>query len=162
MRIVNVALLSSVAALLLCPATVVAQAPGGGSGVTKDRSDTAAVAAVVRGFHEALARGDSVAALALLAPGATILESGGAESVAEYRGHHLPADIEFARAVPATRSAPTIATNGDVAWVTSTSATQGTFRDRPVNATGAELMVLERSAGGWRIVAIHWSSRRRQ
>lgn len=162
MRIVNVALLSSLAALLLCPATVVAQAPGGGSRVTKDRSDTAAVAAVVRGFHEALSRGDSLGALALLAPGATILESGGAESVAEYRGHHMPADIAFARAVPATRGPLEIATNGAVAWVTSTSVTQGTFRDRAVNTSGAELMVLERTAGGWRIVAIHWSSRRRQ
>jgi hypothetical protein len=31
-----------------------------------------------------------------------------------------------------------------------------------VNSTGAELMVLRRDGDGWRIVAIHWSSRTRR
>jgi ketosteroid isomerase-like protein len=125
-------------------------------------ADSAAVARTVGQFHAALARGDSAAALALLAPDATILESGSVETVAEYRAHHLPADIEFARAVPGTRGAVRVALRGDVAWATSTSDTRGAFRGRPVNAAGAELMVLTRTTGtGWRIDAIHWSSRRR-
>jgi hypothetical protein len=75
--------------------------------------------------------------------------------------HHLPADIEYARAVPSTPSALRVTVQGDVAWVVSTSEATGTFRGRAVSAVGAELMVLDRSAKGWRIRAIHWSSRRR-
>ena len=130
-------------------------------GPTAAQGDSAAVAAAVHAFHAALARGDSAAALALLAPGATILECGGVESVAEYRAHHLPADIEFARALPAARAPVRVTVRGDVAWATSTSETKGEFRGRPVNSAGAELMVLTRTTDGWRIGAIHWASRRR-
>ena len=124
-------------------------------------SDSAAVAAVVGEFHAALARGDSAAALALLAPEVRILESGAVETLADYRAHHLPADIQFARAVPGTRSPLGVTVRGDVAWTVGTSATTGTFRGRAVDSRGAESMVLVRGAGGWRISAIHWSSRSR-
>lgn len=124
--------------------------------------DSSAVAQVVDRFHDALSRGDSATALSLLAPQATILESGGTETVAEYRSHHLAADIEFARAIRATRVPKSLIVRGDVAWMSSTSAAQGEFRGRPLNAAGAELVVLERIGGRWRIVAIHWSSRSRR
>jgi ketosteroid isomerase-like protein len=130
-------------------------------------ADSAEVAATVERFHRALAAADSAGALALLTVAlltddVQILESGGAEDRAEYRSHHLPADIEFARAVPSQRGAMTVRVHGDVAWATSTSTTQGTFRERAVNAAGAELMVLVRTPRGWRIAAIHWSSRNRR
>jgi uncharacterized protein (TIGR02246 family) len=121
--------------------------------------DSAAVARVVEAYDRALAAGDSAAALALLAPDATVLESGDAETRADYREHHLPADMAFARAVRGTRSPIRVVVRGDAAWATSTSTTQGSFRGRPVNSSGAELMVLTREPGGWRIRAIHWSSR---
>jgi ketosteroid isomerase-like protein len=124
--------------------------------------DSAEVAATVARFHQALEAGDSAAALALLAPDAVILESGGVEDVAEYRGHHLPADIEFARAVQSTRTPVQIRVRGDVAWAAATSVAQGQFRGRVVNSAGAELMVLARTPDGWRITAIHWSSRTRR
>ena len=134
----------------------------GAAAPAADRAtDSAAVAGTVRRYHEALARGDSAAALALLAPGAVVLESGGMETLAEYRAHHLPADIEFARAIPEKRSAIHVRVAGAVAWAASTTTAQGTFRGRPVDSSGAELMVLERTPDGWRIAAIHWSSRRR-
>jgi ketosteroid isomerase-like protein len=51
---------------------------------------------VVLAFHEALASGDSVTALELLAEDVVIYESGGVEaSREEYRSHHLPADMAF-------------------------------------------------------------------
>lgn len=124
-------------------------------------ADSAAVVRVVERFHGALEAGDSAAAIALLAPDAVILESGSAESVAEYRAHHLPADIEFARAIKGTRTALRVTVRGDAAWAAGTSSTQGEFKGRAVNSAGAELMVLVRTASGWRISAIHWSSRRR-
>lgn len=125
-------------------------------------SDQTAVAATIQAFHDALARGDSLAALALLAPDALILESGGLETKEDYRGHHLPGDIAFARAVATNRNAPTIVVVGDVAWAVGTSQTSGTYRERAVNSAGAELVVLTRAGEGWQIRAIHWSSRTRR
>lgn len=122
-------------------------------------TDEPAVLATVRAFQDAIAQGDSAGALKLLADDATILESGGRETRAEYRGRHLPADIAFARAVPSKREPPVVTVQGDVAWVIGTSRATGTFRDRPINSAGAELMVLSRTPDGWRIRAVHWSSR---
>lgn len=124
-------------------------------------SDSAAAAAVVERFHRALADADSALALALLSDDVVILESGDVESRAEYRAHHLPADIAFARAVKSERSPVRVALRGDVAWATATSTTRGRFHDRDVNSAGAELMVLTRAPDGWRISAIHWSSHKR-
>lgn len=121
----------------------------------------AEVKAVVDSFHWALQRGDSTAVLALLAPDAVILESGGAETRDEYRSHHLPADIAFARSVKQTRSPTSVAVRGDVAWTTATSTTRGEYRGQAVNSASVELMVLSRRADGWKIRAIHWSSRNR-
>lgn len=123
--------------------------------------DSAAVARTVAAYHDALARGDSAAALRLLAPDAVILEAGGRESLAEYRSHHLAADIEFARAVPSRRGPVEVTLAGNTAWAASTSEARGSFNGRPVDSRGAELMVLTRSPTGWVIRAIHWSSRSR-
>jgi ketosteroid isomerase-like protein len=124
--------------------------------------DSAAVVAVVERFHQALTTGDSLTALTQLAEDAVILESGSLESRQEYRSHHLPADISFARAVKATRSPLRVVVRGDVAWTTSTSTSRGEYRGNAVNSIGAELMVLTRSRNGWKISAIHWSSRERR
>ena len=125
--------------------------------------DSAAVVSTVSGFQQALARGDSATALELLASDATILESGDIETRADYRAHHLAADIEFAKGVPGRRQVRAVVVHGDAAWVSTTSTAQGTFRGRAMSTAGAELMVLARAASGapWRIRAIHWSSRRR-
>ena len=122
-------------------------------------NDSAAVVAVVERYHDALARGDSAIALSLLAPDAVILESGGFETRAEYRSNHLPGDIAFARAVRRERGPIRVTIQGNVAWVSSTSTSRGEYRGRTVNSAGAELMVLSRESDGWRIRAIHWSSR---
>ena len=102
------------------------------------------------------------AALSLLADDVVILESGGAETRDEYRAHHLPGDIAYARAVPSERGPLRATVKGDAAWVTGTSTSRGEFRGRAVNSTGAELVVLARDGGAWKIRAIHWSSRSRR
>lgn len=122
-------------------------------------ADSAAVAATVDRFHRALAEGDSATALNLLTEDAIILESGGVETREEYRGHHLPGDIAFAQAVRTERSPMRVVVRGDAAWATSTSTVRGEYRGRQINSQGAELMVLTRTPEGWRISAIHWSSR---
>jgi ketosteroid isomerase-like protein len=122
-------------------------------------SDSAAVAETVHRFHAALEAGDSATALDLLTEDAIILENGDVETKQEYRSHHLPSDIAFARAVRREAGPIGVVVRGDVAWATSTSTARGTYREREVNSQGAELMVLERTPDGWRISAIHWSSR---
>ena len=129
---------------------------------TAPSSDSADVANVVHAYDRALRAGDSVAALALLADDAVILESGGVETREEYRSHHLPADMRFAQAVASESSPVRVRVRGDVAWAWSTSVTQGQYRGRQINSVGAELMVLTRSPSGWKISAIHWSSRERR
>lgn len=125
-------------------------------------NDSADAAGVVRAYHDALQMGDSTAALRLLGDDAVILESGGVESKTEYRAHHLPGDIAFAQGVPSKTAATRVVVRGDVAWAWSTSTAQGEFRGRQINSAGAELMVLTRTTSGWRIAAIHWSSRARR
>lgn len=130
-------------------------------GQTGARSDSAEVVAAVDRYHAALAAGDSTAVAGLLAPEAVILESGGIETRAQYLGGHLRGDIAFAQGVPRERGPITVQVHGDVAWATSTSTTRGEYRGRAINSVSAELMVLVRTAQGWRIAAIHWSSRSR-
>lgn len=152
-------LLLAASLVLAAPSLCGAQAHAGHHATP---ADSAEVAATVDRFHRALAAADSAGALALLTADVAILESGGVEDRAEYRSHHLGSDIEFARAVPSRRAPMTVRVHGDVAWATSTSTTEGTFRGRAINSSGAELMVLVRTPEGWRIAAIHWSSRNRR
>lgn len=134
----------------------------GTQGISLVRADSLDVVNTVRAYHRALAGGDSLRALALLAPDAVVLESGGIETREEYRSQHLPADIRSARAVPSQYGPLIVRVLGDVAWAASTSVTQGESRGRQVNSSGAELMVLVRASDGWKIAAIHWSSRQRR
>jgi ketosteroid isomerase-like protein len=141
------------ACLVAALAAPIAAAQGG-----HDGADSSGAAVAVERFHRAIGAGDTIGAAALLDPEAIILESGDLETKAEYLRNHLPADIAFARAVRSTRRVVKATRQGDVAWVSSTSRATGTFEKRRVDSDGAELMVLRRSAQGWRISAIHWSS----
>lgn len=125
-------------------------------------SDSVAVAAVVHAYDEALRKGDSTAALNLLTDDAVILETGGVETKAEYRSHHLPGDMRYAQAVSSQSSPVRVTVRGDVAWAWSTSTSTGEINGRQINSVGAELMVLVRTVAGWKISAIHWSSRARR
>ena len=119
-----------------------------------------AIAATVNQFHAALLRGDRTAALDLLAPDAVILESGGLQTREEYAREHLGEDIAFVKAIPGIRSNAFTKQEGNVAWTTATTKSIGKYNGRDVNSVGVELMVLMKTASGWHISAIHWSSHR--
>lgn len=138
-------------------ALVVAASFPGLAGAQEPVTDPA-IAAVVRTFHDALGRGDSAAVLALLAPDVVVFESGDVETRAEYRAHHLQADIEFARSVRTLRGPLRVVQEGTAAWASGTSEVTGRFKGQRVDSQGAELIVLSRGAERWRIRAIHWSS----
>ena len=122
--------------------------------------DSAAVMEKVRAFHDALEAQDSVGAMALLARDALVAESGGLETRDEYRSHHLPGDMAFASAVSRTSTLTQLRLVGTTAWVMSNSETKGSYRENAIDSRGVELMVLTKEEGGWKIAAIHWSSRR--
>ena len=132
------------------PATLAAQAT--------DSAREAEVRGVVEGFHSAIEAGDSTAALAFLHPDAVIFESGHAETVAQYRSGHVRGDIAFAGATDRQVTREQIHIRGDEALYTSVSRTTGQYRSREIDSQGAETMVLVRTADGWRILHIHWSS----
>ena len=143
-------------------AALAAAAPTPPTSIGNLHPDSSAVAAAVNEYHHALESGDSVKALSLLADDAVILESGGIETRAEYRSHHLSGDIDFARAVKSVRSPLKTSVNGMTAWTYGTSTTQGNFNGRAINSGGAESMILSKDSKGWKIRQIHWSSRTRR
>lgn len=105
--------------------------------------------------------GDTAAAMRVIAPDAVFLESGKLETRAEYEANHLPADIKFESQVTGKRAPMRVTFEGNTAWVIATTEYEGTFDGAPVNFVSAQLMVLSRDSGNWRIRTIHWSSRRR-
>lgn len=142
---------------LLTNATLAAAPVLTGNGdVPSDESKS--IAAAVEGFHDALRRGDSTAALELLAPDAIILESGATQTREQYAREHLAEDIAFVKAVPETRSNISVKQQGDAAWETAITRSIGTFNGHEVNSVGVELMVLTKVDSQWRICAVHWSS----
>ena len=127
-----------------------------------DAAETSTAVATSARFHSLLARGDSAGAERLLAADAVVLESGDLETRAQYVAHHLGEDIEFAKVVPTTRTIVGSRRDGNVVWITATSASKGRFGERQIDSRGGELMILTRSGSRWLIRAIHWSSRRVQ
>lgn len=123
-------------------------------------SSEEAVRSAVESFHRALGAADSVAALRMLEPDATVYESGHPETRSEYRSGHLRADVAFSAAVSREVVADEVVLHGPVAVYTSVTRRRGTFRDREVDSTGTETIVLRLDGEGrWRIRHIHWSSR---
>ncbi len=142
-----------VAAPVLCIAAV----------VSLEAQQSTTPADVVQDFHDAVKRGDSTAALELLDPDVVIFESGGAElSREEFRAHHVGADMTYAQATKRVVTDSRSHSSGDVAWVMNRTQVTGTVRDREINTRGTETVVLKRTSTGWRIIHIHWSSRRQR
>lgn len=149
------------AASLLAMTPLVATAQNTGAPLIAAMSSEAQEAAkAVDAFHAALAKGDGAAAAALLAEEALIYEGGHAErSKAEYASHHAGADAAYAAAVPSKLTHRSGVADGSLAWIASESRTTGKYKDKPVDRVTTETMTLRKTAEGWRITHIHWSSR---
>ncbi len=149
------------AASLLAMTPLIATAQNSGAPIIVAMSSEVQEAAkVVDAFHAALTKGDGVEAATLLAEDALIYEGGHAErSKAEYASHHAGADAAYAAAVPSKLTHRSGVADGDLAWVASESRTTGKYKDKSVDRVTTETMILRKTAEGWRIVHIHWSSR---
>jgi ketosteroid isomerase-like protein len=116
---------------------------------------------VVGDYHAALAGGNAAKALSLLSPSVQIYESGYAEkSKDDYAGHHLPADMAFAKTVSRKVVEGSERIAGDLAVVMQQTDTRGTHNGAPIHLLGTETAVLEKKGDGWVITHFHWSSRK--
>lgn len=112
-------------------------------------------------FHAALAAGDKIKAVALLAPDVAIHESGHVErSRAEYASRHLTDDIGFAKTTTRTVLRQNERIEGKVAVIWEETETRGTYGGKDILMSGLETAVLEKKDGNWSIVHLHWSSRK--
>ena len=150
------------AGLIALPTVVSAHNPGARSDSTpapQISEQAKPVATVVEQFAAALKSGDLKRAGDLLADDVLILESGSAEhSRQEYLDHHAPADAAFLKDAQIDVKHRTVRVEGEFAWV-GTESDLRTIRDgKPISLLTTETAVLKRTAGGWQIVHIHWSS----
>jgi ketosteroid isomerase-like protein len=144
-------MLPFVLSVVLAAACTPAQSPA---------DDEAAVAAAVKEFQTAMDTGDAPTVMRYLHDDALMMEGGTIEDRMRYEKDHLPADLEFAKGMKATRMPVRQTIRGDVAWARTSSEFRGTFEGKPLALKSLETMVLTREADGWRIRALHWSGQR--
>ena len=142
----------ALAVMLLVPAGAAAQ----------QSPEEGAVRAVATAFGKALAAGDSLAIIAMLHPDIVIFEGGSWESLEDYRKGHLRADMRFLQGLTQETVRDVIRISGDLALLTREYNTKGTSGERTIDSIGVETMVLAKTADGWKIRHIHWSSRNRR
>jgi ketosteroid isomerase-like protein len=117
--------------------------------------------AVVERFSTAIAAGRIDQAATDLAPDLIVLESGGIEQTRdEYLSGHAAADAEFLKNADVTLKHRRAQASGDLAWVASESRIELPKGTETTQIDSTETIVLRRSTAGWKIVHIHWSSRR--
>ena len=124
--------------------------------------DSAAALSVVEQYEAALAAGDSTKAVSLLADDLLVMEAGAIETRAEYLAHHLGADMKASAGPKGERTVVRVSIVGDAAYVVTKTVRPGTGAQGSTGSELAELMVLSKTSAGWKIRAIHWSSRRRR
>jgi ketosteroid isomerase-like protein len=116
-------------------------------------------AKVVMAFHKALSNNNPTLARSLLADDVIIFEGGGVErSADEYANHHMIADMKFLSGLTTSTLEHQVKLFGDMAISLSRSTKVGNYKDKAINSTGMETMVLRKMEGGWKIVHIHWSN----
>ena len=112
-------------------------------------------------FHAALASGDTARAADLLATDVSIYESGHVErSKAEYAGHHLPEDIAFAKTANRKVLQTSERMEGKLAMIWQETETRAKYKGKDIHIFGTETSLLEKQGDQWRIVHVHWSSRK--
>jgi hypothetical protein len=115
---------------------------------------------VVDAFSAAVKAVKLDAAEKLLDPDVLILESGGSErSRDEYMGGHAIADAAFLQNARQQLKYRQAQAEGNFAWVATESIFDSTENGKELTLLSTETMLLKKTAQGWRIVHIHWSSR---
>ena len=115
---------------------------------------------VVDAFSAAVKAVKLDAAEKLLDPNVLILESGSSErSRDEYMGGHAIADAAFLQNARQQLRYRQAQAEGNFAWVATESTLNSMENGKKIMLLSTETMLLKKTAQGWRIVHIHWSSR---
>lgn len=142
--------------ILLIPALSLAQATDNKKQLKQE--ETKAVHAL-KDFRTAIINNDSEKASALLTDDARILESGGIETKEEYLSHHFHSDGKFLSAMERHQMSQKVTSDGNTVWISTVSHMSGTYNERNIDISSAELAVVVKTEEGWKISAVHWSSR---
>jgi ketosteroid isomerase-like protein len=120
-------------------------------------TEEAAVRAAAQGFAQALAKGDSLAALGFLHDDVLVLEGGRAENKTQYRSSHLAADIRYLATVKSEILKEGVTVSGDTALYTRQYRVTGmSARGAPIDRTSNESLLLVKTAQGWKVRHVHW------
>lgn len=115
---------------------------------------------VVDAFSAAIKAVKIAEAAKLLDANVLVLESGSSErSRDQYLHEHAIADAAFMQTASQELRYRQARAIGDVAWVGTESVISRAAKGRTKNNLSTESMVLRRTASGWKIVHVHWSSR---
>jgi ketosteroid isomerase-like protein len=145
-------------AVLLLAAALAAWATARAQSPTQAPPQLQSPAEVVDAFHAGLREGNRRKALEQLTADVVVFEQGRIDRTrTEYARRHLAEDIGFASVTQRTVSRRAVKIHGNVAWVTSVNRAKGTFKNRAVDFSTDETLILVLSAGRWRIAHIHWS-----
>lgn len=142
-------------ALLLAGAAMAAPAP-------ETTDDAGAIKAVLAAYKTALERRDLTGVEALFAERNEVIESGKVEGTyADYVTHHIGPELGHIQRFTFEDYAVTVEQAGAIAWATETYRYTIVLPDRaePIVRQGVATTVLERQDGGWKIRAMHSSSR---
>ena len=126
------------------------------------RADSVAAVGAVEQFQASLAAADSAMAVSLLADDVLIVESGHIQTRSDYLGGHLGADMKASQGSKGVRTLVKVSIVGAAAYLVSKTVTPPTAAPGSTGSELAELMVLSKTSAGWKIRAVHWSSRRRR
>jgi len=118
-----------------------------------------APAKLIQKFHKALRVGDETTLKMALAEEVLIYEGGNAErSLADYVSHHMYADIAYLKSINITLKEHQLQILGDIAISTAITHSKGEYKNKKIDTTGMETMVLAKQGdGNWKIIHIHWS-----
>lgn len=110
-------------------------------------------------FHTALRENDRETALAQLAANVVIYEQGFADtSRKSWAGGQLQDALDFARNTQRVTLQQQTQRSGDLAWVVSTTQTDGLFEGQVLTLLGTETAILRSEGGDWKIIHLHWSA----
>jgi ketosteroid isomerase-like protein len=116
-------------------------------------------AQVAAQLHQAISAGAVDTLRSLIAPEVLIFESGGVEtSLAEYEGHHMPADMAFMKGMKQELLLRRVVEAGDFAIVVTQSRIHGVAKEQDFDISSTETLLMKNVDGQWQIEHIHWSS----
>ncbi len=116
----------------------------------------------VDSLYAALKSANTELVRTILDPEVLIFESGGVESsLGEYASHHMSADMAFMANMSRQIISRKIIEQGDICVVATQARIFGKYKDKEIDSSSDETLVLQRKEQGWRITHIHWSSRQK-